>query len=424
VRPSPTPEAPQRPALQRPERFVERGSAPPPKVDPITAALERESSDAPRSSGSQRKAPGGRHGKQQLPKEGRTRAGWRVQAQHAGNSVSRINKAMVQLQHVSGADVEADVSGVMRDALQLLQSDLDATDDRLASFLDALGSAVEAHEPLAAAIAADARTSAQIAQALDRAAQQEATYTNAFCTAQMATAQDKLRQYCARFWRELEHKGLQHAGPREVATVVHRVGVLAGEQGAPAPEDGLWAVLEAGIASTAAEMNSQEVSNCWHALAKLVHKPHDAADRALSQALLRVCHSMVPQHVSNTLWAFAKLKRASRKGTRDALLAAALRNASRMKAQEVANTWWALAKLGWPVPEQLQEGLLCAAHLTSKDMSAQSVSNVWYALALLGVRPQDTPRDALVAAAVRVSAHMKPQEVANTLWALAKLGLP
>jgi hypothetical protein len=387
----PTPSAPQRPALQRPERFVERGPAPPPKVDPITAALEREHSSTPRDTRAHGSAPGGRRDKEREPQGGRkSLAEWRVHAQRTGSSVSWLNYSMVQLQRVCGADVEADASGVMQDTLQRLRSDVDAGDGRLASLL---GGAVQAHTPLAAAIAADAGASAQIAQALGRAAKQEATYTNDFCTAQMATAQDKLRQSCAVFWRELERRGLKHAGPRGVATVVHRVGVLAGEQGLFAPSDDLWDVLEAGIASTAEEMDAQQVSNCWHAFAKLARKPRHAADTALSRALLRRQHEMVPRNVSNTLWAFA-------------------------------NTWWALASLGWPVHDQLRAGLLAAAQRTSKHMNAQHVSNVWYALALLGVRPRGAPRDALDAAAVRVSVHMEPQHVANTLWSLAKLGLP
>jgi hypothetical protein len=383
--PAPAPQAPQQPALQRPERSVERGPAPPPKVDPITAALKRGSSEAPRGSGGQRKAPGGRRGKQQWPKEGRALAGWRVQAQRAGNSVSCVNMAMVQLQHVSGAEVEADASGVMRDALQLLRSDVDAGDGRLASFLDALGSAVQAHEALAAAIAADASASAQIVQALDCAAKQEATYTNEFCTAQLATAQEKLQQYCVRFWRKLERSGLEHAGPKGVATVLHRASVLAAEHGAPAPSEALWEVLQVGVASTAPEMDAQQVSNCWYACARLGRAPQRAAENALTEALVGVCHSMSPQ--------------------------------------AVANTWWAIAKLKLPLNDHLRTKLLVATLRTSRDMVAQAVSNVWYALALLGMPPQGAMRDALVAGAVRVSAEMDPQAVANTLWALARLEL-
>jgi hypothetical protein len=316
------PQMPQQPTPQRPEHFVQRGPAAPPKVDPITAALEREASEAPRGRGRRGKASGMRHGKGQELQAGQALAGWRVKAQRAGGCVSSINKAMVQLQHVSGAHVEADASGVMRDALQLLQSDVDAGDGRLASFLDALGSAVRAHEPLAAAMAADADASAQIARALDRAAQQDATYTNGFCTAQMATAQDKLQQYCARFWRELERTGLQHAGPREVATVLHRAGVLAADHGAPAPNEGLWIALETGILLTATQMRAQQVSNCWCACAKLAHKPQGLVRETLTEALLRVCHSVAPMNVSNTLWAFAKRNLPPRGELQAALLSA------------------------------------------------------------------------------------------------------
>jgi hypothetical protein len=425
ARPAPAPQAPQQPVLQRPERFVERGPPPPPKVGPITTALERESSGAQRGNGGQRKAPGGRRGTQQWPREGRTLMGWRAQAQRVGNSVGAVNKAMVQLQHVRGADVEADASGVMRDALQLLQSDVDAGDERLASFLEALGSAVQAHKPLAST-AADAGASARVAQALDRAAQQEATYTNAFCTAQMATAQEKLRQYCARFWRDLEDGDRQHADAQCVATLLHRASVLATEHGAPAPNEALWELLESGIVATAPDMNEQDVANCWYAYAKLA-QPEHAVGQVLSEALVRVCHGMVPQAVNNALWAFAKLAKlghAVHAGVRDALLAAALRTASRMEAQEVANTWWAVAKLGWPVRDQLRTTLLATAQQKSQDMNAQEVANVWYAFALLGVRPQGEPHDALAAAAVLASADVKPQVTANILWALAKLGLP
>jgi hypothetical protein len=350
-------------------------------------------------------------------------AEWQREAQRTGSHIGRLNRVMAQLQHVRGRDVAANVPAALHEVLQLLHRNIAAGDARLASFLDAMGSAVQAHPLLAVALRDDAAAPASVAQALDHAAAQEATYTNDKCTAQMATAQAKLQLYCEPFWQGLVRNSLQHAGPRAVATVVHRWGVLAGEQGAPAPVQGLWNVLEASIASTALTMEAQAVCNCWRAFAKVARKPHHAAYQALSQALLRTRHSVVPQDVSNTLWAFAKLERAAHGGEHDVLLSAALRTASRMRAQEVANTWWAIAKLKWPVHGQLCANLLAAVQRSSKGMVPQEVSNVRYALALLGERPRGAPRGALVGAAVRVSVGMEPQHVANTLWALAKLGL-
>ena len=198
-------------------------------------------------------------------------------------------------------------------------------------------------------------------RALDDAAAAGCTYTNELSTTQLATAQLKLRRYCAAFWQRLEQRGLQHLMPGQVTTVVHRAAVLTEQLRAPPPSAALWAAMEGAMAKHASGMDAQGVSNCFLACAKLGRRPGGEVARRLLPAAEKASTSMEPQEVANVLWALAKLGLPVDGPPRTTLSDAVLRTSEGMAAQDVANTLWALAKLRVPMERSLRAALLAAA---------------------------------------------------------------
>ena len=378
---------------------------------------------------------------------------------------AKVNKYATDLRHVNGDAVAADVQAMLSLVAQIVQHT--SGDRREASMLDALAASLQAHPTLLATVAADAEMCALLDWALELAAADGETYVNELCTAQMATAQNKLGRFCASFWRELEQRGVKHLDARQLATVVHRAAALR-ESGVCAaasssvllqPDQGLCKILcdallqlskilnAQGVANvliavpklgwpldeplrgellqaagrTSVSMNPQEVSNTLWALATLHVQPGVALQAKLLGAAQRESTNMIAQEVSSTLWALAKLDVQPNSALQAALLGAARRNSANMNAQNVSNTLWALAKLQVQPDADLQAALLGAAQRESTHMTAQNVANTFWALATLQVQPSAELQAALLGAAQRVSEHMIAQDVSNTLWALAKL---
>ena len=242
-----------------------------------------------------------------------------------------VNEYATGLKRVNSDAVAADVPAVLPRVAQIVQHT--PGDKRKASMLDALGASLQAHPPLLAALAADAELCALLDWALGLAAEDGETYANALCTAQMATAQVKLGQFCAPFWRGLEQHGAQHLGARELATVVHRAAALRESEA-----DG--GLLQSG----------------------------QGVCTVLCDALLQSSESLQEQAVVNVLLAFPKLGWQLDGQPRDALLLAAGRTSVQMESQGVANTLWALAKLDVQPGAELQAELLDAAQRVSSDM--------------------------------------------------------
>jgi hypothetical protein len=115
-------------------------------------------------------------------------ASWRDIAQ-GGRYIPRDTYcALQQLQFVKPAEVAARAPKVARVAAQLLQRVRAVGNARLATTVDALGSAADAHPRLLAAFNSDAAVAAAIDQTFDAAAKQSQTYDNPHCTSQLATA--------------------------------------------------------------------------------------------------------------------------------------------------------------------------------------------------------------------------------------------
>jgi hypothetical protein len=306
----------------------------------------------------------------------------------------------------------------------LLRHGCDIRRMRKATIVDTYAKAMEAHPTLLRGVHTLPKLRAAVAEALDAAARDPQTYTNGLCAVQISTAQVTLQLYCKDYWHELERKGVEHAGARQVATIAHRACILASQHGAPPPTSALWAQLENGIERTAADMEAQHVSNCLWACSKVEHAPGDAARGALLAALPLISGDMVAQNASNTLWALATLRIAIDGEVREALLAAVVRTSRSMNEQQVANTLWALAHLQVPLEDELHEALLRAALRESSTMNDQNVANTLWALEQLKVPLEGELREALLRAALRESSTMIGQGVANTLWALEQLQVP
>ena len=326
------------------------------------------------------------------------------------------------LQRFPRSFVQADVSDYLESTLHLLRH-VQAASGQEARLLDAVAQCFAVHPVLLRAADADADASALLDRALDDAAAAEASYTDGLRSAQMATAQLKLRRYCTVFWQRLEQQGLQHLQPRGVAMVMHRAAVLTEQLRAPPPSAPLWAAMESAMAKHASGMRAQEVSNCILACAKLGRRPESEVTRKLLPAAERVSKSMKPQEAANVLWALAKLGLPVGGPLRSALSAAVLRTSEEMDAQGVANTLWALAKLRVPIERSLRAALLAGALRTSADMTSQNVANTLHALAGLHIQPTQELSDILMDVASQQQHALNGQEVANTLRAVAIMRL-
>ena len=338
-----------------------------------------------------------------------------------------VNEYATDLKRVDGDAVAADVQAVLTRVTQIVQHT--PRDKRKASTLDALGTSLQAHPPLLAAVAADAELCALLDWALELAATDGETYINPLCTAQMATSQVKLGRFCAPFWHGLEQHGAQHLGERALATVIHRAAAMrdSGVNAAASsteqlhPDGGIRRVLSDALLPLSKTLNAQDVANVLLAFPKLGWQLDGQLRDQLLLAAGRTSVRMEPQAVANTLWALAKLAVQPGAELQTALLGATQRESTNMGAQEVANTLWALATLQLQPCAELHAEVLDAALRVSTDMIAQDVSNTLWALATLRVQPGAELQAALLGAAQRVSSDMVAQSVSNTFWALATL---
>jgi hypothetical protein len=347
---------------------------------------------------------------------------WQQRVTHTGVNPATVLYAMKDLAHVDTAEVALRRKEALRSAVQLLRFGCDIRAMRKATFIDAIAKSLEAHPALLDGTRSFRNMRALVAATFGDVAQDAHTYSDAISTAQLATAQATLKQYCAASGASWSGAACQVHARRQWPSSCTAC-TLAVELGAPPPSNALWARLEEAMQRTAADMDGQGVSNCLYACAKLKHVPGEAVRDALLAAVPAVRGGMVAQNVSNTLWAPATLGLACEGDLRGALLSAAVRTRGRMNEQDVANTLWSLAKLEVPLEGELREALLAAAVRESGDMTAQDVASTLLALAQLEVPVQGALRAALLSAAVRESDNMNAQAVSMTLVGIGRLHL-
>ena len=342
-----------------------------------------------------------------------------VQCSRAIPGPGTVLRLAHKLQRVCQFEVQADVDAVLQDTLSLLL-EVPLASGSEACLLDAVAQCFAVHPALLSAANANAEASELLDVALEQAAAVDVTYTEKLLTAQMATAQLKLRRYCEAYWQRLEHCGLQHLGTRQVATVVHRAATLTEAIGAPPPAAALWAAMQSAMVEHTSAMTSQEVGNCVIACAKLKRFPGNTLACKLLPAVQRVSGEMAPQDVALMLWALTKLRMPIGDKLREALLAAALRTCAGMKAQEVAITLYALAKLRCRPVEALCHALCSAVLREAERMTPQGAITLW-ALGCLQIIPATTVSDAVLERVASKQDELVGQDVANVLWAVATL---
>jgi hypothetical protein len=169
----------------------------------------------------------------------------------------------------------------------------------------------------------------------------------------VASKRDNLRGD-PRYARLLELVRLQCRAfrAREVANVVHGLGVLCADRGAGDVDAETAGELMLAVERNAGGFNSQEVSNVYNGLTKL---PAGAAAmsperwRRLSEAASRLAPEMNSQNIANVLNALGKIDAAAEavsSGTGwSRLIEAVERQAPEMNAQGIANTLNALGKI-------------------------------------------------------------------------------
>ena len=355
-------------------------------------------------------------------------AGWleHVRCLQSAAGPSELAECARALQHLPTADT---TSPALRAAvLWLFEAGLSKGVWR-ATYAHTLATSVAAHPLLLADRAVRVRASAL----LDAGAADEHTFRNLACVNQHLGAQGKLQLHTARFWAEVERRGVRalaasdtDQAPRFLAVLAHRAATLASAGAGPPPGPALWMQVERAAAEHGAHMDGQQVSNFLWACGKLSRGgntsclPRGMARYVLLDAVASRAGSMSAHAVSLTLWALAALHIRLEEPQRRPLLRAFAKSSASMAPQAVSNSAWAFAKLGLRLRGQHLLCLQAAIARTAPAMQPQHVSNTTWALAKAAL---PLPVE-LMCAAERSAVHLKPQELSSLLWALAEASQP
>jgi len=212
---------------------------------------------------------------------------------------------------------------------------------------------------------------------------------------------------------------------RELSNIWHAVAKI-GSAGKLAIDDAdvqeALAAMEHRAVLVASGMQPQHFSNWIWSYGTLGRMPGAEAWTALEAAVVRVGPSMAPQALSNTVWSYATLGLMPGAEARAALEVAVVRVGPGMKPQEISNTVWSVATLGLATGPEAWAALKAAVVRVGPGMNSQDVANALWGIAKLGREPGGEARAVLDAAVVRLGLGMNALDVANTLWSVATLG--
>ena len=351
----------------------------------------------------------------------------------------------------------ADVEQV-RDAVLALVRKRGTGGRQLATFADALGTGLNAQPAVLKALRSNAQHTERLMAVLDACAAAADTFSDVKSTAQLATAQRKLRLWCATFWEQLERRGVSSLPARELATVAYCRAKVAADEVAPVPTDALWGIMARAIEHEAQHMDAQGLANVFLACGYVGRTPAVDVRKALFGALRSKQLNVKPQEAANIVWAAGTLRLQLDIAEKQLLLQQLQKHSRCLSAQEVSNAWvglahlgvqpgaqlgaelhgtvahvagamngqdvantlWAFVKLKLQTSDHVVEVLLQRCLTVSNEMGAQNVSNTLYALAKMQLQLDSTLRAALLHQAEKIAPHMLPQDVANSLWALAE----
>jgi hypothetical protein len=339
--------------------------------------------------------------------------------------------------------------------------------------VDVLGTALNAHASLVAAVAASAEASSAVDTLLRAAAADPDTYTSSRSISQMCSGQYKLRRYCDKFWECVGQVDLCSLTGRTLGTLVYAAAVLPGQCDAPPPALHFWQACLRAMKQAAPQLDNHAVSNCLWAICTLhevegtaarrahdsiVHDHNSAVDALvdaashgagsmnglavasccwaivginrdlpmpLVHAVTQTASQMNPQCLSNSLSAIAKASPPPSRALDNAcqaLKTAAFKCVPHMNAQDISAMWWALARMGHQPRGILQRSLRRAVGSKAGDMSPKNLANVLWAMARMGVESVPQPA-AIMRALIAVMPSMNSQDVANVVWGLGALPL-
>ena len=330
--------------------------------------------------------------------------------------------AMRSLESVKQAQSEAQRQQVVSAITRLISAHF-AGGYRHATFVDAIGTGLAEQPAVRDACFVNSTCSKLFEKLMHAAAHAHDTFTDDRHIAQVATAQRKLRLHNAAYWQQLQERGFDDIGPRELATLVYCAGMLVSEGVSPPPAPALWNAMQQAVEGKARNMNGQEIANVFLAHAHAERQSTPGAHKALFGALQRRQSVLVPQAAANIVWAAGKLSMQLSEAQQQLLLKLLQQHTRGMTAQQVSNTWLGLAYLEVKLDAQLSNALQAAVMATAKDMNSQGVANTLWAFGKLSVSAQDHVAAALLRRALDVSDDLNGQGVANTLYAIAKLRL-
>ena len=333
-----------------------------------------------------------------------------------------VLRALAGVQQPGGVQNSPEVLQVC-DAVMQIMDKRGSSGRQLATFADALGTALDAQPAALKALRSNAQHTERLVAVLGACAAASDTFSDARCTSQVATAQRKLGVYCDAFWEQLERRGLRSLPARELATVVYCRASLVHDEVAPAPTDTLWGMMQRAIQHEARRMSAQGLANVFLACAYVGEAPAADARTALSGALRSKQSDIVAQNIANIVWATGRLHMRLDRTEKHLLMQQLQQHSSRFNAQDVSNAWLGLAHLGLQPGAHLAAELQDAVAHVAGAMNGQAVANTLWAFAKLKLQTSDHAVEVLPQRCLTVSSGMSAQEVSNALYAIAKVQL-
>jgi hypothetical protein len=165
---------------------------------------------------------------------------------------------------------------------------------------------------------------------------------------------------------------------RGVVTVLHAHATAERK-----PSEVLLAAALARLDQVGDELGSQDVSNCWWAIAKLALAKDGSATERLRSRTVTIAPSLKPQELSMTLWAMGTLAAELDETLTSVLAKATVDSLPSCAPQGVANVAWAWSKLG-SAPDEVVDTIASSVTAMAEQFTPQGFSAAVWSCAKLG----------------------------------------
>lgn len=372
---------------------------------------------------------------------------------HDEPQAENILRCAASLRQVDAAAVASEAHSLLPLVVRLLRL---VPTDRMnkAELLATLGSSLQAHPPLRAALIADHDSCATLDETFDCAAEDSEAADAALRITQLASAQAALGRCYEPFWRGLSPSTIQVLDAHGVAAVTQSAAVLTLDVTVGQPVDAAQQeALQNAIVKQAIHMAAADLADCVFACGALGWRDEPKLTRALMSTVKLSSPTFTPRDLALTLWGHHALELAVSNQMKGALTASmqrkrkeaawpmcsvvytlaqlhlrckrARRRLSRhSNTQAASDALAALPQERWQLAEEMYGAFMQATRRECRRGHPAVLANTLWALAALQLQPSIELRDAIMERILNTSYALSPQDTALLFWGLGKLGMP